>query len=814
MGGKCCIRDGKPIVINSSNLNNQNTSISNPKYLDQNLRNNLKKVTRTQQSMITIDNDQINKDLQLLNLNKPLSNNDILKKIERKDIKNSKEASEGYVIKTNNNIFEDYDFIKKIIELNFLIRKVDNDAKEVIIKAMSLISFEKNQIIFSEKNIAENYYILKEGKVKIFKHKNCIANYKTGDSFGEKALMYAHPRNEVAIADSDCKMWIINRKKYREVLDLNSHIKFEENKNFIESIKILNILDEDQKIMLCTNLEKIKYNRGDYIVREGEVGESLFIVKSGKVNCSLNGNIIRVLEKGSCFGEVSILLKNRRSLDVTAKSICECYKISTEMFEQMMGEDYINSLYLSFIKSAFSNSKYLKKVSSNVIETIYDLFEIVFFKKEDIVFKEYEELNNNIVVIITGSIMTEKSKELIGDVGNVLFEKDIIEHKSVIYEENIISSPYACLLLKAKVEKIEERMKGNMKKIVELSSIVNCLIKVSLFKNLTYNKIKKLAEKTTLLKFNKGSTVFKDGDNADKFYFIKKGKVNVILKGNYLRTLNKNEHFGERALFFNETRSASIYAEEDSEIYYISSESFKKNIDEEFKQYLMRSLALQDNSIQLNELSYIRDLGQGGFGKVILVRCSKNNALYALKLISKQSIFERKLNKLVEMENKILLRLDNPFIVKLVKTLKDDEFVYLLQEYVDGTDLLKVSNELGFMNNKQAQFYIASIIYTCNYLHNQKIINRDIKPENILIHMNGFIKLVDFGLAKIIYNRTSTVCGTPMYMAPEIITGEGYSFNIDYWSIGICLYEFIFGKVPFGSKSTEPMGIYEEVIFK
>ena len=98
------------------------------------------------------------------------------------------------------------------------------------------------------------------------------------------------------------------------------------------------------------------------------------------------------------------------------------------------------------------------------------------------------------------------------------------------------------------------------------------------------------------------------------------------------------------------------------------------------------------------------------------------------------------------------------------------------------------------------------------YLHERSFIFRDIKPENIMILENGFVKLIDFGAAKSINNRTNSIIGTPQYMAPEVILGDQYSFEIDYWSVGVCLYEFVYGEMPFGQDASEVIEIYTSII--
>ncbi len=103
------------------------------------------------------------------------------------------------------------------------------------------------------------------------------------------------------------------------------------------------------------------------------------------------------------------------------------------------------------------------------------------------------------------------------------------------------------------------------------------------------------------------------------------------------------------------------------------------------------------------------------------------------------------------------------------------------------------------------------------YMHNNSIIYRDIKPENIMVDAKGYMKLIDMGTAKFLKGKggkTFTIIGTPHYMAPEIITGKGYTYSVDLWSIGICLYEFMCGGVPFAEDAEDPYEIYEEIIKK
>ena len=133
-------------------------------------------------------------------------------------------------------------------------------------------------------------------------------------------------------------------------------------------------------------------------------------------------------------------------------------------------------------------------------------------------------------------------------------------------------------------------------------------------------------------------------------------------------------------------------------------------------------------------------------------------------------------------------------------------------DYIKGKELFDVIREIGLLNKFQTQFYGGSMMLAVQYLHERKFVFRDIKPENIMVLDNGFIKVIDFGTAKQIADKTTTIIGTPHYMAPEVIMGEGYSFQVDFWSIAICMYEFMCGAVPFGETAEEPMDVYLAII--
>ena len=218
-------------------------------------------------------------------------------------------------------------------------------------------------------------------------------------------------------------------------------------------------------------------------------------------------------------------------------------------------------------------------------------------------------------------------------------------------------------------------------------------------------------------------------------------------------------------------------------------------------------------SIRLSKNRFLMGdtLGTGTFGRVRLVTYSHQKTLYfALKMMKKSEIIRLKQVEHIKTEKNILMSIHHPFIVNLYAHFKDEKTLYMLMEFVIGGELFSQLRKVGRFSNDTARFYAAEIVLALEYLHNQDIVYRDLKPENLLIDRDGHIKITDFGFAKIVKDRTWTLCGTPEYLAPEIIQSRGHGKAVDWWALGILIYEMLAGYPPFYDEN--PFGIYQKIL--
>ncbi|EAW13932.1 serine/threonine-protein kinase [Aspergillus clavatus NRRL 1] len=216
----------------------------------------------------------------------------------------------------------------------------------------------------------------------------------------------------------------------------------------------------------------------------------------------------------------------------------------------------------------------------------------------------------------------------------------------------------------------------------------------------------------------------------------------------------------------------------------------------------------KQRSLKLEDFDLLKVVGKGSFGKVMQVMKKDTGRIYALKTIRKAHIISRSEVTHTLAERSVLAQINNPFIVPLKFSFQSPEKLYLVLAFVNGGELFHhLQREQRFDINR-ARFYTAELLCALECLHGFKVIYRDLKPENILLDYTGHIALCDFGLCKLDMkdeDRTNTFCGTPEYLAPELLLGNGYTKSVDWWTLGVLLYEMLTGLPPFYDENTNDM---------
>lgn len=353
---------------------------------------------------------------------------------------------------------------------------------------------------------------------------------------------------------------------------------------------------------------------------------------------------------------------------------------------------------------------------------------------------------------------------------------------------------------------------------------------VPTFVNLPEETLIKIADVLEETFYKEGDYIIRQEAYGDTFFIISKGRVKVTKREGdakeekFIRNLYKGDFFGEKALQGEEKRTANIVADDPEGVscLVIDRESFHQlisNLDDIKNKYIdltQRKAIIHEEfkTLKLNDLRIIATLGVGGFGRVELVQIAGDvkKRSFALKQMKKAQIVETRQQQHIMSEKEIMEESDCQFIVKLYKTFKDRKYLYMLMESCLGGELWTILRDRGNFDDGTTRFYTACVVEAFDYLHSRGIIYRDLKPENLLLDATGYVKLVDFGFAKklMVGRKTWTFCGTPEYVAPEVILNKGHDISADYWSLGVLMFELLTGTPPF--TGTDPMKTYNIIL--
>ena len=709
---------------------------------------------------------------------------------------------------------------------HFLFRDKSANIINSLLDKIELKHIESGKYLFKEGDKPDNFYIVKEGAFEIFKESKPDDKKPLGpfDTFGELALIESKKRTQSVKCVESGILYFLEGKIFKEMVNKVSQKELKERLSFISLIPLFASMEPIHLNTLALSMNKFDFAIGDNIINEGDMGDSLYIILEGEVNCVKERKVQRILKQKDFFGEYAVLFDIPRTMSIYAKTKVSCYHISKSVLEDNLGADYRNVILKSIIKEAFKRSTVLNIFENDTyINMLFQVSQIKEYENESVVITPNKDGSDNdysgmkLIIIIAGNFYTIENKNV-----QVIAKRGQLFGEQFLKTKTSLKTP---VLAQGKCRVVEFYCRNLIdilgvttlkpQKYFSFFSQLNYMKKTELFRNTSDSLIIKICLLMSKEKFSPKSIIMNEGEMGDKFYLIKNGKVIVKKHNKLVREMEQGSCFGEMALLVNEPRSATVEASTNVTTYVLTKQSFIDTLDKNMLTYLKKKVALQDTfDSHLEDFFFCKNLGQGKFGSVSLVHNGKN--YYALKAVSRIAAEKQKiLIKYFLEERRVLIKLDHPFIMKLVRTFKNDENVFFLTEFINGRGLgkyLESKPQNSFLNKYETQFYVAFLLIILDYINSKQVIHRDLKPDNIMIDSNGYLKIIDFGTAITIKNFTSTITGTPHYIGPEVLMGKGYSYSCDYWSVGVITHELFYNYYPFGNNAGDPMEVYRDVL--
>lgn len=710
---------------------------------------------------------------------------------------------------------------------------LDDQEVETILQTMEFFEFKAGDPVVTQGDVGNTFFVTHQGTFEVSMNGNRVNTMTPGMAFGGLALLYNCPRTASVTAAEPAGVWGANGETFHMVLQENAKQHYKENRKCLDTMKLFDGMASRQKDRVGESFLREIVEAGARVVTEGEAGTAMYFVKKGKLRVVagakidpdgkvVGGNQISVIAAGECFGERALLYNEPRGSTVVAEERCELLCVGTEQLREVLGSDLSACLERNVILSGLKKSPFMSQLDASIQTALVQVMKTRAYKPGDPL-----ETGLRFAIVVDGYLEAqhEPTGRTIQLNNGDWFEEDEIRESA----EGRRASPVGpgpgalrgtraapdkgarvCALTKEDFDSVLKELGLEGAADEEKMLLAK---KVSILRHLNSDQVARFIRALKKRSYKNGEAVFKQGDPGDSLYLIASGEVQITIGDKVIRNMGRNAFFGERSLIFNEPRSANVTcASKEAVLWYIDQAAFSSIVTDNMMTDLRERINRQDTSLTLKDLKHVKVVGAGAAGVVRLVEHKKSRVRYALKRVMKSG---GKVPEEVKRECELLKENDHPFIMALVKVFETRKSVYMLTELITGGELHAAIRRIPtVLSRSQAQFYTGSIVMVLEEISDRNIVFRDLKPENVMLDSQGYLKLIDFGIAKKLEegSKTFTMIGTPHYMAPEVMRGHGYGTEVDVWSLGVMLFEFVCGFLPFADELDEPTDVCTAVL--
>lgn len=710
-----------------------------------------------------------------------------------------------------------WDFLKASLRSSRMCTCLDENDIESLVNALEYHVFDRDEAIMEEGTLGGHFFVSDSDGVEVWMNGGRVGSLSRGQTFGETALLLRHKRFVTVRASHDgLGVWAADGRLFRRALQAAVLQQLSENRTFLDSLQLFEGFTPRHMDDVADAAELQIVNVGDIPARAGLHSHHVYFVKSGKLRITA-GNLQDGrtedlwLGPRACICERVLMYEEPFSMTIEAVKRCELLRVDLKRLRACLGPVLSPvRLQQAFLGRVLQKSGMFNDWSSQSVTLACESMGLVEHAPDS-----KGSLPQNFFVVLDGSVKLGKGASAKwlrrghwhgAAAPPVLSAQDKAggtpAHSLVAGQDGcrlaVLATDFTCGGSSPSRRKEDpERNHARM---------VRTLAKVCVFRHLPRWQLDVLVSGVTKRRYRKGEKVFMQGDIGHHFFAIVEGECFVVIDGKVVRKIARFGYFGERALIFDEPRAATIEVASwyGAEIWAIDEATFRRVVRDKTltSEQLKYRVWLQDPGLEIGDLQEMGEIGCGTSGVVHLVKHKLSGFTYALKRVNKK---DGRIPRQVRREIEVLSENDHPFIMHLVKTLEKPDCVYMITEYISGGELhAAIRTITTVLTRSQAMFYTGCILLMLEALNDRDVVYRDLKPENLMLDSQGYLKLIDFGTAKKLDSsclRTFTMIGTPHYMAPEMMRGKGYGTEVDVWAMGVILYELACGYLPFGDNS-------------
>ena len=685
----------------------------------------------------------------------------------------------------------------------------DEEGNTALMTAWQPVKCQDGQVLIKQGDERGEWcYIVESGTfdVKVTREDGAemkVASIGVGGFFGELAMLYNTKRTATIMSAGDSCVWAMHREVYQQILEEGSREQIRKRRHFLAKMKPFSTLDRLHVTTVAQNLHEVLLSpestppihtkdllTESALLKElpglsGSAGNCLFILQSGLVHAKAEARSdgqnagSTLLQSGDVFG---LGTKHDREF---LERLIEAASAAADAEKGPANTQLIN-MNQRLLLDAAAPQEYTLVAQTHCVVLCVGMHEFV---------------------------------KLMGVLPFNLFK---------------LSMPSPAMLDSRAADSAVTNGGAPKAGGLDLETLRLALGQVPWLSSVTSEEMDSLLTKFILARFSPGESVFRQGDAADKWYVLLHGTLLVTAgpdaaSERELCKLNAIAAFGERGILWDCPRTSNVSAIDTCICAALTRRTFLEALPSHALLLLQTALPPpgsgdappmatgESKNYKLSNLTSLGLLGKGSYGTVRLVRPHGSTKCFALKCLLIEQIEKANHQHHLLNERLVMKELDHPFMPKLYSTFKDSKYIYLLSDFFPGGELLSLHKKQGGrFDGNATRFYVASIICMLDYLHHKCVVYRDLKLENVLLDHQGYLNLIDFGLSKVLEpgQRTFTICGTPMYIAPEVLKKTGHGPEADWWTLGVMVYEMIMGYTPFsdGGKQGNPRFLFQNIV--
>lgn len=569
--------------------------------------------------------------------------------------------------------------------------------------------------------------------------------------------------------------------------------KSDEEREFIvkalQSNFVFETLTQSDMMPMVDAFEQVSVESDVVVIKQGDEGDYFYIIVEGRVQFLVDDNVVGKADTGSVFGELALLYTCPRAATVRSTRKTTLFRVDQTCFRfilkkltekgQVEKQELLQGV--SFLKDLDLEDR--SKLTRVMTPIRFNADEVIVKKGEvGDVFYILKEGRVKVTDIGSGS---SKYEDVTLKAGEYFGERALVTGEPRMANIIAITKGLAFRINRETFETVLGKLSDLILRAQDRRQLA--AIKIIMNSKLDQQSLSSLSKLIKDRQYKKGDSIFTAGAEIPAaLYFVREGSIQIKHKASSTQIKDAGSYFGDDQLLADSqngvkrsatavtTYSATVL--EDCTVGILLLSDCRKVLDTRFMGRPLPSIkdSLLDRGVKMSELKRHKILGAGTFGQVWLVSRTASNdqrLAYALKIQSKYELCQDGQAKAVVQEKNVMAKLSHPFLIRLVNSFQDKDFVYMVMSLVQGGELYHVihTDKCDGISEADSRFYGACIAEGLGYVHRRGYAYRDLKPENVLINENGYPVIIDFGFAKYVEDKTFTLCGTPLYLAPEVV---------------------------------------------